>query len=129
MTSEQRRNVSIQLITCTVFKAIFNRIFGYIAAASAPIRTFLELIQSVLRTIFFPSNCLLSDISIVQTINSGERGINPVAMTNQFSERILAHRGSNQLPHVLKSCALSTELWGSAKILIQIRLLELCRLN
>ena len=32
-------------------------------------------------TIFFPSHWLLSHITIVETTDSGERGMNPVAMT------------------------------------------------
>ena len=55
--------------------------YMYIAAASAPIHALLELFQPVLRTIFFPSHWLLSHITIVETTDSGERGMNPVAMT------------------------------------------------
>ena len=44
-----------------------------------------------------------------------ERGMNPVAMTiiNPHKE-YWQSRGSNQRPPALKSCALPTELWGSA---------------
>ena len=59
-----------------------------------------------------------------QTMDSGQRGINPVAMMDSVErgmnpvtmtiinalERILAELGSNQQPPVLKSCTLLTEL-------------------
>ena len=66
-------------------------------------------------TIFFPSHWLLSHISIVETTNSGERGINPVTMImiNPLKE-YWPSRGSNQRPPVLKSATLPSELWGSA---------------
>ena len=38
----------------------FQQYFNYIAAASAPIHAFLEFFKPVLRTVFFPSRCLLS---------------------------------------------------------------------
>ena len=52
----------------------------------------------------------------VRTTDSGERGMNPVAMTiiNPRKE-YWPSRGSNQRPPVLKSATLPTELWGSAK--------------
>ena len=59
----------------------FNAVISYITAASAPIHDFLEFLKQVLRTIFFPSHWLLSHITIVVTIDSSERGMNPVAMT------------------------------------------------
>ena len=48
-------------------------------------------------------------------MNSGDRGMNPVAMTiiNPRKEYWPCRR-SNQRPPVLKSCTLPTELWGSA---------------
>ena len=47
--------------------------------------------------------------------DSGERGMNPVAMTiiNPRKE-YWPSRGSNQRPPILKSATLPTELWGSA---------------
>ena len=54
--------------------------------ASAPIYAFLEFLKPVLRTIFFPSHWLLSHILIVETTDSGERGMNPVAMINPKKE-------------------------------------------
>ena len=61
----------------------------------------------------FQATGILSHISIV----SGERGMNPVAMTmiNPWKE-YWPSQGSNQQPHVLKSCTLPTQLWGSALI-------------
>ena len=54
-------------------------------------------------------------MTIVETTDSGERGMNPVAMTttNPRKEYWPSH-GSNQRPPVLKSATLPTELWGSA---------------
>ena len=48
-------------------------------------------------------------------MDSGERGMNPVAMTiiNPRKE-YWPSRGSNQRPPVLKSATLPTELWGLA---------------
>ena len=69
-----------------------------------------------LKTVFFPSHWLLSQITIVETTDSGERGMNPVTMTviNPRKEYWLSW-GSNHRPPVLKSAMLPTELWGSAK--------------
>ena len=55
-------------------------------------------------------------ITIVETTDSSERGINPVAMTiiNPWKE-YLPSQGSNQRPPVLKSATLQTELWGLAQ--------------
>ena len=67
-------------------------------------------------TIFFPSHWLLSHITIVETTDSGERGMNPVAMTiiNPGKE-YWPSRVSNQRPPVLKFATLPTELWGSVR--------------
>ena len=52
-----------------------------IASASAPIDAFLEFLKPVLGTIFFLGHWLLSHITIVETMDSGERKLNPAAMT------------------------------------------------
>ena len=58
----------------------------------------------------------LSHITIVETTDSAERGMNPVAMTIINPRReYWPSRGSNQRPPFLKSATLPTELWGSAK--------------
>ena len=49
---------------------IFQRYFGYIAAASAPIHAFLKFLEPVLHIILFPSHWLLSHINIVETTDS-----------------------------------------------------------
>ena len=41
----------------------------------------MEFFSPVLCTVFFASNGLLSYITIVETMDSGERGLNPVGMT------------------------------------------------
>ena len=50
-------------------------------AANAPIHIFLEFFLPVLCTILFQSHWLLSYITIVETMDSGEGGTNPVALT------------------------------------------------
>ena len=57
---------------------MFNAVFKLNAAASAPVHGFL--LTSTPHNIF-PSHCLLSHITTVETTDSGERGMNPVAMT------------------------------------------------
>ena len=62
-------------------KRHFQQYFSYIMAASVPINAYLEFFKPLFRTIFFPSHWLLSHITIVETTDSGERGMNPVTMT------------------------------------------------
>ena len=83
-----------------------------IAVASAPIHASQEFFQSVLHTILLPSQWLLSYLTNVETTDSGERGMNPVTMTQKEYE---PSQGSNQRPPVIKSATLPTELWGLAK--------------
>ena len=53
--------------------------------------------------------------SIVETMENGEIGINPAAMTiTNAGEEYLPSRGSNKRPPILKSCTLRTELYGLA---------------
>ena len=61
-------------------------------AASALIQAFLGFFLPVLCTIFFPGHWLLSHVTIVETMDSNERGINPVAMTHQSLELILVEQ-------------------------------------
>ena len=68
-------------IDCMVLNGVFNSIFNNITAASVLIHAFLDFFQPVICTKLFPSHWLLSHITIVETTNGGERGINPVAMT------------------------------------------------
>ena len=96
---------------------IINRVFMSISVTLQRLENLFMLSWcNVLRTIFFTSNCLLSHITIVQTMDSGERGMNSVAMAiiNPWGEYLLS-RGLNQRPPVLKFCTLPTELWGSIK--------------
>ena len=48
---------------------------------SGPIHAFLEFFLVELHAIFFSSQLLLSHITIIKTMPSGERGMNPVEMT------------------------------------------------
>ena len=56
--------------------------------------------------IFFPSHWLLSHITIVETMDSFERGMNPVALTiiNQSSERIFAGPGIKPATYCSQVC-------------------------
>ena len=50
-------------------------------------------------------------------MDSGERGMNPVAMTIINPRKVYwLSRGSNQPPPILKSATLPTELWGYAHL-------------
>ena len=70
-----------------------------------------SLCKSVLCTIFFPKH-LLSHITIVKAMDSGERGMNPDALTIIIPRKeYWLSRGSNQRPRVLKSSTLPTELY------------------
>ena len=81
--------------------------------ACAPIYAVLEFLSPVLHTIFFPSH-----ITIVKTMDSGERGMNHVAMTIiNPQKKYWQSWGSNQQPPVLKSATLLTELWGLSTLL------------
>ena len=81
---------------------------------SATIHDFLEFFPHLLRAIFFQSHLLLSHILIVKTMDSSERGMNPVWMTIiNILKEYWPIWGSNQQSPVLRSCALRTELWDS----------------
>ena len=80
------------------------------------------------RTIFFSSHWLRSHITIVETTDSDERGMNPVAMTIINSrKKYWPSLGSNQRPPVLRSATLPTELhvWGSACISSLMKIVNL----
>ena len=82
---------------------MFNTIFNSISVISQrPVHLSMlssSFFKPVLHTIFFPSHWLLSHITIVKTMDSGERGMNPVAMTiiNPWKE-YWPSPGSNQQP-------------------------------
>ena len=61
--------------------AVLQYYFSYIAAASAPIHTFLEFLLPKIHKIFFPSHWLLSYMAIIKTMVWSERRMNPVAIT------------------------------------------------
>ena len=76
--------------------------------ASAAIRAFLEFFKPMLRTVFFPTHWLLSHFTIVQAMDSCDRGMNPVALHyHQSLERILAKLGIEPVTPVLKYATLS----------------------
>ena len=106
------------LIDCKVFNIVFQLYFSCIAGTSEPIKCFLGvLFNQYSAQYFFPSHWLLSNISVVKTMDGDKRRMNPVAMTI-----INPRKGcwpsleSNQRPSVLKSGTLPTELWSSAEI-------------
>ena len=57
----------------------FQHYFSYATADSALSHTFLEFLLPVLSTKFFQSRWLLSYITIIETMESSDRGQNPVA--------------------------------------------------
>ena len=83
----------------------FQQYVSNIVSASAPIDAFLEFLKPVLGTIFFLSHWLLSHITIVETMDSGERKFESCLNDyHQSSERILGEPGgSNKRPPVLPS--------------------------
>ena len=91
----------------------FSKVFQLYHSGQCTYLCFPGVILTVFCTIFFPSLLLLSHITIVETKNKRERGMNPVTMTfiNPQKE-YWPSRGSNQQP-VLKPTVLPTELWGS----------------
>ena len=67
---------------------MINIIFSsYTAVACAPIYAFLEFFKPVLCTMFFPSHWLVSHKTIFETMESGERSMNPVAITITSSRK------------------------------------------
>ena len=72
------------------------------------------LLTSTLRNIL-SKHWLLSHITIVETTDSDEKGMNPVTMTKTNPRKeYWPSRGSNQRPLDLKSATQLTELRGSA---------------
>ena len=57
--------------------------------ASAPTNAFLEFLLPVLCTIILPSHGVLSNITIAKNMDTGERGMNPVAMTTSILRKNL----------------------------------------
>ena len=85
--------------------------------ASVPIHAFLEFFIPVPCTIFFSKPLTaFPHYHFLKTMDSGERGVNPIAMTiiNPWKEYWPIWE-SNQLHPVLKSGMLQTELGGSAE--------------
>ena len=77
--------------------------------ASAPIHVFLEFLIPVV----FLSQWLLSHITIVETMESIQSGMNPVTMTIINPHKNIGRAwGSHQQPPVLKSCTLLNGQWG-----------------
>ena len=96
-----------------VFDA-FNNII-YIAVTNAAIYTCLKFFLPVLPTIFLLSHWQLSHITIIETMGSSEKGMNPLTLTiiNPWKE-YWPSWGLNHPPPVLMSCILPTKLQGPA---------------
>ena len=94
----------------------FSIVFQLFHGGQSPYPYFpVVLLTSTFCIIFSPSHWLLSHITIVKTMDSGERGMNPVAMSiNNPQKEYWPSRGLNQQHPVLKFATLPTELWGSA---------------
>ena len=95
----------------------FPQYVSNISSASAPIDAFLEFLKPVLGTIFFLSHWLLSHITIVETMGSGERKIKFCRNDyHQSSERILSEPGIE--PATFCSPVLPSEPRGSAQQMV-----------
>ena len=100
-----------------VFNAVFNMYISYIAEASAPTHVFPEFLST-----FTPHNILSKpqpafphNPCIVERMDSGERGMNPVAVIIiNYRKEFWLSRRSNQRPLILKSCTLPSELRDTA---------------
>ena len=76
------RNTIMRLIDIMMFYTIFNitSVISWLPVHRSA-HTFLEFLLQVVSTIFFLSHRLLFHITIIETMDIRERGINPVAMT------------------------------------------------
>ena len=90
----------------------FNILFSYDTVASAPIH-----VSWTLRTIFYPSHLLPYHITLVETMDNGERGI-----MSQLPSSILEENDgragdrTSQFLTVLKPCTLPSEIHGLGKV-------------
>ena len=99
-------------------RIVFNAVFNIISIISLwtlhlPILSW-RLILPVRSTILFPKQWLLFHIIIVETINSGERGMDPCPITVMSSrvEISQARDRTKILVFYLKSFTMPTELYG-----------------
>ena len=108
-TSPESLWLGWRLIDCMVFNAVFQLCHGN----QHTYPCFPGVLVTITPHTFCPINWLLSHIIIVETMDSGGREMNSVAMTiiNPQKE-YWPSQGLNQQPPVLKSCMLPTELWG-----------------
>ena len=102
-----------------MFNVIFESISVILRQSVHLSVPFLEFFSPVLCSIFFPRHRLLSHITIVDTTDSCERGMNPVTMSIIGPPKeYWQSRGSNKQPLVLKPTTLTTEPWGSASLIL-----------
>ena len=93
----------------------FSTVFQLHCGGQCTYPLFPGVLFTGISTLFFPSHWLLSHIIIVETIDSGERGMNPVTSIINHRKEYWASRGSNERPPVLKSTTLPTELLDLAQ--------------
>ena len=106
-----------RLIDCMAFNAVFNS--NVISFVSRP-PVHLSMLSCSSFNLCSAQYSLqatgcFSRITIVEKLDSGEKGMNPVAMTIiNLQKEYQPRQESNQRPPVLRSFTLPTELWGSA---------------
>ena len=106
-------------VHCLIDRMVFNDVFNNISAIwqwSVHLSIlYWSSFNQYSSQYSIPSHWLLSHITIAETTNRGERGMNPVPMTiiNPRKEH-WPNLWLSQRPPVLKSATLTTELWVSA---------------
>ena len=100
-------------IDCMMFNVVFNSI---LVISWRPVHLSMRSWSSFNQysaQYSFQANWLRFPLNHCKTTDSGERGMNPVAMAIIDPQKeYWPSRGSNQLPPVFKSATLPTELWG-----------------
>ena len=93
---------------CMVFNTVFNSISIILQQPVHLSVLFWSFLTNapVFRTIFFQSHWLISNITIVETTDSGEKGMNPVAMTiiNLLEYMYFVEVKSSTMKTFLKEC-------------------------
>ena len=99
---------------------VFNAVFNSISVISRrPVHLFLLSWSSFNQySAQNPFHWLLSHITIVETTDSGESGMNPVTMTHKSLERILAESRIEPATSCSQVHTLPPELWGSAQMFL-----------
>ena len=100
-------------IYCMVFNAVFNSIS---VISLRPVRLsmlFRSSFNQYSAQYSFQATGCFFHITIVETVDTGEKGISPVAMTiTNPRKEYWPSWGSNQRPSILKSCTLPNDRLG-----------------